>query len=549
MKQPPVSVDNFKRIIDDDYYYVDKTKVIEELLYNKNLLVLFPRPRRFGKSLLLSMIDCFFNIDKKENNKNLFRGLYIEKSEYYSEFGKYPVIHVDFKSLKRNTYEGILNQFKFLISELYKEKEYVKEILDEDELKDFNLIKSRQGNEDDYIQAIKLLSKWLCRYHKQNVIILIDEYDVPITEAYMNNIYNEVMNFMREVFSNTLKGNENLKIGILTGVTRVSKESIFSGFNNLKIYDLMNREYNEYFGFTEIETKELLNYYGLELTEEVKKIYDGYNFGGLSTYNPWSILNYVQDKKLIPYWFNTSDNALIKEILKETNEENKEEIEKLILGESINFTYDNTITFSDLKNKINDKNAIFNLLLASGYLTYDKSIIINDIKEKEINYFKIPNLEVKEEFIKMIKEINFQNIDELQENEFLIALLKKEKEKIEEYINKNLLSMSYYDAKEMFYHGYVLGLFSGFINNNFIVKSNRESGLGRYDLMIEKKDKTIGIVIEIKLASSKEEIEELAIKGLNQIEEKEYYKELELDKVENINKYVIVFYGKECIVR
>ncbi|MCI8446605.1 MAG: AAA family ATPase, partial [Bacilli bacterium] len=196
MKQPPVSVDNFKRIIDDDYYYVDKTKVIEELLYNKNLLVLFPRPRRFGKSLLLSMIDCFFNIDKKENNKNLFRGLYIEKSEYYSEFGKYPVIHVDFKSLKRNTYEGILNQFKFLISELYKEKEYVKEILDEDELKDFNLIKSRQGNEDDYIQAIKLLSKWLCRYHKQNVIILIDEYDVPITEAYMNNIYNEVMNFM-----------------------------------------------------------------------------------------------------------------------------------------------------------------------------------------------------------------------------------------------------------------------------------------------------------------------------------------------------------------
>ena len=548
MKKIPIGEDNFKDLIEKNAYYVDKTEVIEELLYNETKVTLFPRPRRFGKSLLLSMIDCFFNVDEKQTNRELFKGLYIENSKYYKEFGKYPVIHVDFKELKQNTFEEVINQFKIMIAKLYSKKEYVKEVLNESERKTFIMYMNKEGNKDDYKQAINLLSMWLNRYHKEKVIILIDEYDAPITNAYVNEIYEEVMNFLRSVYSSSLKGNESLKFGILTGITRVSKESIFSGFNNLKIYDIMNKQYNEYFGFTEIETKELVKYYDIEFTEEIKEYYDGYNFGGKEIYNPWSILNYVQDKTLVPYWSNTSDNALIKEILKETSEENKEEIEKLILGESISFDYDNTITFSDLKNKINSKNVIFNLLLSSGYLTFDKKIF-NNISKKEREYFKIPNEESREEFIRMIKEINSQNMSGEQDDNFLIAVLNKELNKIEKYLNQNLQSMSYYDTKEMFYHGYILGLFSIFIGNEYIIKSNRESGLGRYDLMIEKKDRSIGIIIEIKLASQREEMEELASKALNQIKTQEYYKELELDKVEMINTYSIVFYGKECIVR
>ena len=547
MKKIPIGEDNFKDLIEKNAYYVDKTEVIEELLYNETKVTLFPRPRRFGKSLLLSMIDCFFNVDEKQTNRELFKGLYIENSKYYKEFGKYPVIHVDFKELKQNTFEEVINQFKIMIAKLYSKKEYVKEVLNESERKTFIMYMNKEGNKDDYKQAINLLSIWLNRYHKEKVIILIDEYDAPITNAYVNEIYEEVMNFLRSVYSSSLKGNESLKFGILTGITRVSKESIFSGFNNLKIYDIMNKQYNEYFGFTEIETKELVKYYDIEFTEEIKEYYDGYNFGGKEIYNPWSILNYVQDKTLVPYWSNTSDNALIKEILKETSEENKEEIEKLILGESISFTYDNTITFSDLKDNINNEDVIFNLLLSSGYLTFDK-----DIKNhhNEINqYYKIPNKEVKEEFIKIIKSITLNGVSNRKILNFREVLLNNEIKEIEKTINEMLISMSYYDTKEMFYHGYILGLFSIFIGNEYIIKSNRESGLGRYDLMIEKKDRSIGIIIEIKLASQREEMEELASKALNQIKTQEYYKELELDKVEMINTYSIVFYGKECIVR
>ncbi len=545
MKPIPIGEDNFRRLIENNDYYVDKTKVIEEILYNNNLVVLFPRPRRFGKTLLLSMLDSFFNIDKKE--KELFKGLYIEKSEYMKECSKYPVIHVDFKELKRNTYEEVLNQFKIMMSKLFTEKEYVKEVLNEAENRKFELIKNEQATKDDYTQAINLLSLWLFRYHKEKVIILIDEYDAPITNSYVNHIYEEVMSLMRGVFSSSLKGNENLKMGILTGITRVSKESIFSGFNNPLIFDIMSEQYNEYFGFTEDETKELLNYYGLELTQNIKEYYNGYNFGGTAIYNPWSILNYALHKKVIPYWFNTSDNALIKQILKETSEENKIEIEKLILGESISFTYDNMITFQDLQNNINNKHVIFNLLLASGYLTYDKSIN-DELTDKSINYFKIPNKEVKEEFIKIITEtINKEDLE--KQVHFLKFFLNNEKEKIEKYINAQLLSMSYHDAKEMFYHGYALGLFTGFINKNFIVKSNREAGIGRYDLLIERIDRSIGMIIEIKIASTLEEMEELAIKALNQMKEKEYYQELKLDQVKNILEYAIVFCEKTCIVR
>ena len=279
MKPVPVGVDDFKDLITEDYYYVDKTKVIEEILYNKNKVVLFPRPRRFGKTLLLSMIDSFFNIDKKD--RELFKDLYIESSEYFRECSKYPVIHVDFKELKCNTYEEVFNQFKIMMSKLFIEKEYVKEVLNESEKENFDLYLNRTGTKDDYKQAINLLSLWLSRYHKERVVILIDEYDAPITNSYVNNIYEEVMGLMRGVFSSSLKGNENLKMGILTGITRVSKESIFSGFNNPKIYDIMSEQYNEYFGFTEAETEKLLNYYGLELTDSIKEYYDGYNFGGV----------------------------------------------------------------------------------------------------------------------------------------------------------------------------------------------------------------------------------------------------------------------------
>jgi len=544
MKEISIGYDDFKDLIESNGYYVDKTKVVEELLTKNSKVMLFPRPRRFGKSLFVSMLDNFFNIDRKEDNKDLFEGLYIKHSKYYKDFGEYPVIKLDFKELKESKYENFFNAFRNLISMIYEQKSYVKDVLSDFEIEIFESIRTQKCEYDKLKLSVKYLSDWLCRYYRKQVVILIDEYDAPISNAYITDIYEDVMNLIKGVFSACLKGNDSLKFGVLTGVLRVSRESMFSDLNNVDIYDLTHKGYSEYFGFTGEETKELLEYFGLELTDEVKGYYDGYNFGGISIYNPWSILNYASKKELVPYWVNTSGNLLIRRCLIDIDSCGKELIEKLLLGEAVAFVYNDRLTYKDF-DKTSDIDIVLNLLLISGYLTFDKKINDDGVT---YNYFRIPNKEVKEELINIIKSISIDgNIEKYVE--FKKNLINGEKELVEKYINEILVNMSYYDKKENFYHGYMLGLFTGFLNDYYKVRSNRESGDGRYDLLIEKKDLSVGMIFEFKITDNDYLMEKLADDAMRQIDDKKYMQELICDNVKIIHKYVIVFCGKKCIVR
>ena len=549
MKKIPIGRDNFKDIIEGDFYYVDKTKVIEEILDRGAYVTLFTRPRRFGKSLLISTINEFFNSEKKEENNNLFDGLYINNTKYKEEQGKYPIIKLNFKNFQSDNWKIMYQGIQEEMRQVFESKKYVLEVLDETEKSLYNKFLTHEANEQQYMQSIKILSQFMEKYWKQKVILLIDEYDVPIQNGYLNNFYNEIVTFIKTLFNNGLKTNDSIKFAIMTGVLRVSKESIFSDLNNVKIYSLLDEHYGEYFGFTESETKELLQYYGLDLTENVKKMYDGYIFGNTEIYNPWSIINYASDKKLWPYWVNTSGDELLKNIFDKTESETSGMVEKLLLGKSINCKYNEKITFLDLNymERGEEQDTIANFLLVSGYLTKEKGAELTFNRNIRL---KIPNAEVKTVFNDIIERwmrkktyLPSYKLIELQQ-----ALENNEKEKIEEILNSALNNMSFVDSNESFYHGYVLGLFVNFLNVDYIVKSNREGGHGRFDIMIEKSDRSLGIILELKLARDDEDLEKKAELGKLQIKEKEYYKELELDKVENILTYAVAFKGKKCKV-
>ena len=411
----------------------------------------------------------------------------------------------------------------------------------------YNKFIDKTADKSEYKLAIKTLSKMMCKYYNKKVVILIDEYDVPIQKGYLNNFYDEIMDLIRGVFSSSLKDNLYLDFGVVTGVLRVSGESLFSTFNNPKVYSIMSESYNEYFGFTEKETKELLEYYGLSLNEEVKNMYDGYIFGGSHIYNPWSIINYAEDKKLIPYWLNTSSNELIIKCIRDCPENIKITIEKLLTGKSIPFIYDEHVTYKNY-NILNSVNNVLNLLFASGYLTVARKEI--DAFGKEITYVKIPNMEVNYLFNNYLLEIlvsDNADIINLMGN-FCLAILENNKESMEKILNQILPSTSFMNASEDHFQGYLDCLFSSFLNNKkYIVDSNRESGMGRFDLMIKDKIFNMGIVIELKI--TKGNMEEMALKGLKQIEEKEYYLDLVRDGYKDIRKIAICFKGKKCCIK
>ena len=396
--------------------------------------------------------------------------------------------------------------------------------------------------------SILFLSNCLYKYHKKQVIILIDEYDVPIQEGYLDGFYDEIIDFIKSLLSNSLKSNNSLKMGILTGVLKVSKESIFSDLNNLKVYSIVDKKYEEYFGFTESETKELLEYYDLTLTKEVKDMYNGYDFGGTPIYNPWSILNYAESGELEIYWVNTSGNDLIRSLLLKTNGENKSQLEKLVLGETLEFKYNDKITYQDFDN-YNSLNTILNVMFSSEYLTIDK----HKQMTSEIKYVKIPNLEVKKLITSIMSDLTKKTTYEdlfIKINKFNNALEKNDKVSMEQILNKMFTSLSYMDSQEYFYHAYTLGIFKSLLDNNgYIIKSNREAGRGRFDVMIREIDNSVGYVIEFKLASAEEEMETSAKDAINQMKDKEYYKELELEGVNDIKEIAMVFHGKKVIVR
>ena len=400
MKKIPIGIDDFKKIRENNYYYIDKTNFIEEIGKNVGKTLLFTRPRRFGKTLNMSMLKYFFDIKNKEENKKLFQNLYIEKSDFFEEQGAYPVVYISLKGIKTDTWESSFFLIKSLISSIYNEFEYIREKLNESQLDSFNKIWLKK-DDGEYRNALKNLTSFLYEYYKKEVILLIDEYDSPLINAYEHGYYDEAIVFFQVFYGEALKTNPYLRMGIMTGIIRVIKAGIFSDLNNLKVYSILEKEYSDFYGFTQEEVEKALKDFNIEYElPEVKAWYDGYRFGNSEVYNPWSILNFIQSEELRPYWIETSGNFLINDILKNVSTETIEILEHLFNGISME---ENISGNSDLS-VLMGEDEIWELLLFSGYLTIDEKI---GESYEDIYTLRLPNREVKEFFRKKFIDINF----------------------------------------------------------------------------------------------------------------------------------------------
>ena len=536
MKKIPIGVDDFKKLIENNALYIDKTKFITELLDDAAEVKLFIRPRRFGKTLNMSTLKYFFDIKNASENRKLFNGLDIEKSVYISEQGKYPVIFISMKGIKTKDWEHCLYDLKGLIGDLYNEFEYIREVLNESELNTFNKIWLKEDIAE-YKNALKILTTYLYKYYKKEVILLIDEYDTPLITSYKYGYYDEALPFFKVFYGEALKTNPYLKMGIMTGIIRVIKAGIFSDLNNLRVYSILNRQYSDFFGFTQSEVENALKYFSIENEiPEVKSWYDGYKFGDSDVYNPWSILNFLTDKKLIPYWIDTSDNFLINQILKSVNSDTMETLQKLFSGESIE---ENINGNSDLSVLLGDEE-VWELLLFSGYLTIDEKI---GEDYENVYTLRLPNREVKEFFKQKFIDINFG--ESLFRN--TMESLKKNKiEDFEKYLQNILLkSTSFNDIKnEDFYHGLILGM-SLFLDKDYYVNSNKESSLGRYDVIIEPKNKNSrGFILEFKVVKEEEDLNKVSKEAIEQIINKKYDTQLKERGIKDITLVGIAFFKK-----
>ena len=540
MKKIPIGINDFKTLIENNYYYIDKTKHIEDLLEDGSEVILFTRPRRFGKTLNMSMIKYFFDIENKEENKKLFTNLYIEKSKYISEQGKYPVIYISFKDLKSKNWEGTIFKLKNQLKDLYKEFLYLKDSLDEISQEDFNKI-IYMKEDANYEFSLKYLTEYLYKYYKQKVIVIIDEYDSPIVNSYENNYYDEAILFFRNFYSSVLKDNQYLERGFLTGILRVAKEGIFSGLNNLEICSILDNKYSSFYGLTEDEVLKSLDFFNMEYKlNEVKDWYDGYKFGNKEIYNPWSILNYINKKEIGAYWVGTSNNFLINNILENAEASIFEELELLFSDKRIEKTIYSDSNFYNIRNP----QEIWQLLLHTGYLT---------TKEKlDRNFYSliIPNKEIKDFFERSFIGNFLGNEDTFKM--MLNALLKKDIVNFENNLQKILeLSFSYYDigSEEKFYHNFILGMVLS-LSDKYYVKSNRESGYGRYDILLEPRNqKETAFILEFKVAKTETEIDSKIQEALKQIEDKKYDIELKNKNIFDIFKIAFVFYGKKVKVK
>ena len=537
MKRLAIGIDDFRKIIKEDCYYVDKTKFIEAVLEDASNVKLFTRPRRFGKTLNMSMLKYFFDVRESEENRELFNGLDIEKSKYIDEQGKYPTILISLKSIKYETWEESLEQLKSLISNLYNEFEYIRESLNESEIELFNDIWFKKEN-GEYANSLKNLTSFLYKYYKKEVILLIDEYDIPLITAHKYGYYDEIINFYKIFLGEALKTNQYLKMGVLTGIIRVIRTGIFSDLNNLKVYSILEKKYSDFFGFTEEEVKEALQFFDIE--EElvnVKYWYDGYKFGDSELYNPWSIINFLDGRELKNYWVGTSENFLIKNILENSTSRTNEILEKLFNEEEVEEAITGTSDLSILM----DSKEVWELLLFSGYLTVKEKI------DEDIYSLKLPNMEVKKLFKKEFINVHFG-----------ISLFRKTMEALkslkfndfEKYFQEIMLkSTSNWDtSKEAFYHGLSLGMLS-YLDNDYYVTSNFEAGFGRYDVVLEPKNKNNrAFILEFKVTDDENKLEKLSEEVIKQIEEKRYDINLKSRGIKEITFVGIAFYGKKLKV-
>lgn len=538
MRPIAIGVSDFRNIIANNCFYVDKTKFIEELVNDMTAVHLITRPRRFGKTLNLSMLKYFYDIEGNTENRKLFDGLYISNSLAMSEQGKYPVIFLSFKDVKADSSLEMMENIAILMKNLYDKFEYIREKLNQSNLMEFDEIWLKKDNAN-LRGALLNLCSYLKEYYNQDVILLIDEYDTPMVSAYEHGYYDEIKIFFTTLYGSALKENPALKKAVLTGIMRISKENIFSGLNNVKVNSILEDDFAEYFGITEKEVEKSLIEYGLEeRLPEVQKWYNGYIFGGVRVYNPFSITNFLDRKKIMPYWVNTSSNTLINKVLKEASSSIFEELSKLFQRETINKTIDVYSNFNELKNT----EQIWYLLTNAGYLTPVEEI---DFGKYSI---RIPNEEVHYFFERDFIRNFLGSVDNFDRT--LSYLLEGDFDNFTyELENIMLNSVSCFDfnsnSKESHYHVFILGMMLG-LRRRYYIHSNREGGRGRYDLVVEPMDKSKnGLVIEFKVAKEKEELEKASEEALAQIEEKRYYEGLRDRGVERIILVGISFYQRD----
>ncbi|ERK48703.1 hypothetical protein HMPREF9015_01735 [Leptotrichia wadei F0279] len=551
----PIGISDFKKIIKNDYYYFDKTNLIENILNDGSEVKLFTRPRRFGKTLNMSMLKYFFDVKNKDENRRLFEGLNISKSEYFDMQGNFPVISISFRNYDEENWENGFKAIKGIVKRLYSDYKFLIEKMDEIEIEEFNSV--RRGLDSVEWEASLLnLSKYLYEYYGKKVIVLIDEYDQPIINSYIKGNYEKAISFFKSFYGLVLKDNEYLEMGVMTGILRVAKENIFSGLNNLEVHTILDDEFTEYFGIVEDEVEKALEDFGLEYElKDVQKWYNGYLFGNRKVYNPWSIVNFLKNGNLKPYWVNTSGNALIKLYLKKLRDSIFDDFTKLLNKKSILKIINDNMTFGNLK--ANFEKNIWNLFFHSGYLTLAEKYNENDV------YLKIPNEEILKMFSEMFIEVYFDDYEK-----FLYisdALRKGDISNFKKYLKEILLeNTGIFDVsgtyKEQFYHGLMLGLVL-ILKNEYEITSNNFAGKGRYDLLLKPKnilEGKEGIIIELKIVNGTEnlsndkiheKLEKECEVALNQIDEKEYSSVLKNAGIEKVLKIGIAFFGKEFEVK
>ena len=538
MKRIGIGVSDFKKIIEEDFYYFDKTSFIEKAIQDGAEVKLFTRPRRFGKTLNMSMLKYFFDIKGAEENRKLFKGLYIEKKESFKEQGQYPVIFLSLKDLKARTWKEMERKIIITLSDFFSEYEYLLNELTGINFENLKNIIYKKASIDDLTTALKFLTKILYEKYNKKVVVLVDEYDSPLVSAYINGCYENAKDFFKTFYSLVLKDNNYLQMGVLTGIIRVIKAGIFSDLNNLSTYTILSDDYTDSYGLTEEEVEKSLKDYGIEAEiSNVKDWYDGYRLGDSEVYNPWSIINFLRFKELRGYWVDTSGNDLINDVLKKITKDTIRALEKLFDGEGLRQNISGT---SDLSKLLNE-NELWELLLFSGYLTIEEKI-------DQKNYIlRLPNKEVKELFKDSFLEKYFGRGNKL--SDLMEALTENRIEDYEENLQEILLtSVSYNDTKkgnEAFYHGLIMGM-GLYLEGEYITKSNIESGLGRYDFLIEPKNKSKrAFIMEFKSTDSIEKLEEISKEALKQIEDKKYDVSLKQNGIKEITYIGIAFCGKQ----
>lgn len=547
----PIGVDDFKELR-ENYYFIDKTDFIRQLIDDHSKVTFITRPRRFGKTLTMSMLEYFFSIDKKEESKNLFHGLAIEAagSSYMKHRGIYPVIFISLKDGQSTSWEQMLNFFSLFLRRLYLQYAYLikADRLDACMKEDYYRIVNRQADQTEMAFALTRLMEIMQAYYGQPVILLLDEYDAPIQYAWDHGYYEQCIGFMRQFLSSALKTNRALDFAVLTGVLRVAKESIFSGLNNLSVCSVLTRKYSNILGFTPAETAAMAEDLGVEKKlPELRQWYDGYRFGTEDMYNPWSVINYMDNECTpMPYWVHTSGNYILKQLLSHADCLRIKELQGLLDGKIVTVSLNETVMYDQIEK---DASALYTLLLTTGYLT------IESASPTTYNRYslRIPNEEIKQVYSQEILNTIAVGADRNTFDTLFDALFSGQEKDFEDRLQQILLRFaSTYDTanKESFYHGFMLGISALFLDKQYIVESNRESGYGRFDIAIFPKDtQKAGVILEFKAADKMDSLEEKAGEALQQIQDKQYEVEFAKRDITNLWKYGVAFCGKQVYAK